>query len=124
MRATAKPNDMWWNDDRREYKRHWYPTYESAEKAYQALKNLKITTKRIRASATQGEVQVYFNNQYILNFADKIELIHEGDDYYGELISGWASKKPDSNFALGLIWHPLDNVYHYSDMIKHAFGIN
>ena len=88
---------------------------------------LNITTERVRMSATQGEVKVFINGKYILNFGDEIVLPERGanpEDYYGDDIGSWQSSRPDSGFVLGLIWHPLDRVYHYSEMICEALGIS
>lgn len=79
---------------------------------------LEIEVKRIRFSATQGEAAVYVNGEKTMRFADKIELIEEGQPYYSEKIGGWASVMPDSDFIRGLLWHPLENIYHYSDKVK------
>lgn len=45
------------------------------------------------------------------------------EDYYGDDIGGWRSSKADSDFVLSLIWHPLDYVYHYSEIICKALGM-
>lgn len=123
VRATEQPQDERWEDKAREYKRHWFSTLEEAQRASEVLENMEITIERVRGSVTQGEVRTYVNGQYILNWGDKIEIIHEGEAYYGPVIGNWASKKPDSSFVLGLIWHPFDNLYHYSDKVKKALGI-
>lgn len=123
VRATEQPQDERWEDKSREYKRHWFSTLEEAQRALEVLESMEITIERVRGSVTQGEVRTYVNGQYILNWGDKIELIHEGEEFYGAEIGGWASKQPDSGFALGLIWHPFDYMYHYSDKVKKALGI-
>ncbi len=90
------------------------------------IRSLDITTERVRMSVTQGSVEVYINGKYILSFGDEIVLPKRGaspGDYYGEDIGGWRSSAPDSSFVLGLIWHPLDYVYHYSDRICNKLGI-
>lgn len=81
---------------------------------------LKIEVLRKRASVTQGSAEVLINGKAVITFADKIEIVKEGEEYFGERIGLWASKKPDSDFVLGLLYHPLDNVYHYSDLVKNA----
>ena len=43
--------------------------------------------------------------------ADNIELIKPGEKYYGELIGGWASKTPDTDFILGMLTHPHEAIY-------------
>lgn len=79
---------------------------------------LKFTVKRERGSVTQGSATVYLNGEKILTFADEIKLIKDGQTYYGENIDGWASTTPDSDFINGVLFHPYDSVYHYSDKIK------
>ena len=79
-----------------------------------------IEVKRIRQSVTQGEAQVLINGEAILTFGDKIEIVKEGQKYYGEQIGGWASLKPDSSFILGLFYHPYDNLYRHSELAKKA----
>lgn len=73
---------------------------------------------RHRASTTQGTATVYLNGQEVLTFADTIELIKEGQPFYGENIGGWASTKPDEAFIKACLFHPYDDVYHYSDKVK------
>ena len=91
---------------------------------------LQIEVKRIRPSVTQGEAQVFINGEYVISFADTICLKQSDGNFtngfktfknarhYGEVIGGWGSIKPDSDFILGLLYHPYDNVYHYSDKFK------
>ena len=79
---------------------------------------LEIEVKRIRGSVTQGEAAVYVNGEKVIQFGDRIEIIKEGQPYYSEKIGGWASVKPDADFIKGLLWHPFDDMYHYSDKVK------
>lgn len=91
---------------------------------------LQIEVKRIRSSVTQGEAQVFVNGKYIISFGDTICFkkndgsftngfnTFENVKHYGEVIEGWGSIKSDSDFILGLLYHPFDNVYHYSDKLK------
>lgn len=79
---------------------------------------LEIEVKRIRGSVTQGVADVYVNGEKVIQFADDIQLIKPDQEYYGEKIEDWASTKPDSAFIKGLLWNPLDDVYHYSDKVK------
>jgi len=79
-----------------------------------------ITVNRRRGSVTQGEVDVLINNVKIMSFGDTIELIKPGDKYYGELIGNWASTVPDISFIRGMLYHPFDDMYHYSDRVKKA----
>ena len=79
---------------------------------------IEFTVKRNRPSTTQGTATVYCNGQEVLTFGDNIELIKEGQPFYGENIGGWASTKPDEAFIKGCLFHPLDDIYHYSDKVK------
>ena len=74
--------------------------------------------KRHRASVTQGTATVYLNGQEVVTFGDRIELIKEGQAYYSDNIGGWASVTPDEDFIKGVLFHPLDHIYHYSDRVK------
>ncbi len=65
-----------------------------------------------------GEAAVYVNGEKVIQFGDRIEIIKEGQPYYSEKIGGWASVKPDADFIKGLLWHPFDDMYHYSDKVK------
>ena len=78
---------------------------------------VEIEVKRVRMSATQGEAKVYINGHYVSNFADKIELIQEGEAYFGENVGGWASKKPDTDFIRGVLCHPYEEAYHIHEKI-------
>ena len=79
---------------------------------------LDFTVKRERSSVTQGSATVYLNGEKVLTFGDKIELIKDGQSYYGENIGGWASVIPDNDFINGVLFHPYDDIYHYSDKVK------
>ena len=81
---------------------------------------IKITVERVRGSVTQGMAYVLINGVRIIGFGDTIELLQPGDKYYGENIGGWASKTPDTAFILGLLFHPHNDIYHYSDLAKAA----
>lgn len=78
---------------------------------------LDFTVKRERYSVTQGNATVYLNGEKILALADEIKLIKDGETYYGENIDGWASTMSDNDFINGVLFHPLDSVYYYSDKI-------
>ncbi len=124
VRAAQRPEDTKGDTPKMQYKTRYFRPQE-AEKVVSVIQNLDITTERVRMSATQGEVKVYINGKYILTFGDNIVLPERGanpEDYYGDNIGGWRSSKPDSAFVLGLIWHPFDYVYHYSDMVCKALG--
>ncbi|MGG3471501.1 hypothetical protein ABES02_29055 [Neobacillus pocheonensis] len=77
-----------------------------------------FTVKRNRQSVTQGSVTVYLNDIEILTFGDTIELIQEGQQHHGEMIGKWASVKPDEDFIKGVLFHPYDEYYKYSDKVK------
>lgn len=79
---------------------------------------LEFTVKRNRASVTHGTATVFLNGQDVITFVDNIELIKDGQTFYGENIGGWASVKPDEDFIKGCLFHPFDDVYHYSDKVK------
>lgn len=81
---------------------------------------VKIEVIRHRASVTQGEVEIIVNGQSVARFGDTIELIPEGKPFYGENIGGWASTTPDSDFIIGALYHPLDDIHHFSESIKKA----
>ena len=79
---------------------------------------LEFKVVRNRPSVTQGTATVYVNGEKAITFHDEIELIHSGEKYYGPMIGTWASKTPDANFIRGLLYHPIDDFYHYSDSVK------
>lgn len=123
--ATQRPGDTTGDTEKMQLKTRYFSTWEEAQRVMYVIQSLDITTERVRMSVTQGEVKVYINGKYILNFGDNIVLQKCGDspeDYYGDDIGGWRSSQPDSGYVLGLIWHPLDCVYHYSDKICKALG--
>ena len=80
----------------------------------------KITVERRRGSVTQGMVDVLVNGVKVMDFGDTIELIKPGEKYYGELIGNWASTVPDIAFVHGMLYHPHDDIYHYSDRVRAA----
>ena len=84
--------------------------------------DIKITVKRRRMSVTQGMADVYINDVLVMSFGDTIEMIKEGEKYYGELIGNWASKIPDTRFVIGMLYHPYDDLYHYSERVKGALN--
>lgn len=93
---------------------------------------LTIEVKRNRPSVTQGSATVYINGKEALTFGDDMYLkmkdgtfssggrTVEHAQHYGEVIGGYGSIKPDSDFIMGLLYHPLDDVYHHSDIVKKA----
>lgn len=80
----------------------------------------KITVERRRSSVTQGMADVLINGVKVMDFGDTIELIKPGEKYYGSLIGNWASKTPDIAFIRGMLYHPYDNMYNYSDRVRAA----
>lgn len=124
-RAQQRPDDTNGETAKMQWKTRYFKASE-AEHVSSVLRSLDITTERVRQSVTQGEVKVFINGEYILNFGDNIVLPERGADpegYYGADIGGWRSSEPDSSFVLGLIWHPLDHIYRYSEMICSKLGI-
>lgn len=82
---------------------------------------VNIEVKRHRSSVTQGIAMVFINGTCAITFDDKIELIKKGEKYYGEIIGGWASVKPDMAFITGLFFHPVnDKIPEYA---KSKFSI-
>lgn len=84
---------------------------------------LEIEVKRRRFSVTQGQADVYVNGEMVISFGDTIEIIEDGQPYYSEKIGNWASTVPDSKFIRGLLFHPFDDVYHYSDKVKKILDV-
>lgn len=74
------------------------------------IMEIKITVERRRSSVTQGMAYVLINGKEVVRFADTIEIIPPGADYYGELIGGWASVEPDTSFIKGMIYHYNDTA--------------
>ena len=125
-KSVDQPEDTSGSTQTVQVKTRYFSSLEEAQRVVNVIQSLEITIKRVRGSATQGEVQTFINGQYILNFGDNIVLLKKGDDpeeYYGDNIGGWRSDRPDSAFVLGLIWHPFDHAYHYSDMVCRKLDI-
>lgn len=78
----------------------------------------KFTVKRNRISVTQGSATVYLNGIELVTFGDTIEIVQKGQQYYGDLITNWASTIPDGDFVYAVLFHSLDKTYHYSDKAK------
>ena len=81
---------------------------------------IEIEVKRRRMSVVQGAADVYINGQEVASFGGDIRMIPEGERYVGEKIGCWASVKPDTDFILGMQYHPYDEIYHYSEKVKQA----
>lgn len=88
----------------------------------QAIRGLKskasgkwvIEAKRISYSATQGEIQIQINGEPLIVFGDDKVLTE----------TGWTSKIADSELGklvCSAFWHPLDNIYRYSEKAKKMF---
>jgi hypothetical protein len=83
-----------------------------------ACLTLRFEVKRKRSSVTQGSVDVYCNGEKVADFGDNIQLIEDGETYYGSLIGNWASKTPDINFIRSTLFHPHDDIYRISVGVK------
>lgn len=94
-------------------KEHLVPDPEDA-----ACLTLRFEVKRKRSSVTQGSVDVYCNGEKVADFGDNIQLIKDGETYYGSLIGNWASKTPDINFIRSTLFHPHDDIYRISVGVK------
>ena len=81
---------------------------------------IEIEVKRRRRSGVQGAADVYINGQEVASFGGDIRMIPEGERYVGEKIGCWASVKPDTDFILGMQYHPYDGIYHHSEKVKQA----
>lgn len=77
-----------------------------------------FSVTRNRQSATQGTATVSLNGKEIITFGDTIDLVKEGQPYFGEDYGGWASTKPDGDFIHGVLFHPHEELYHYSDRVR------
>lgn len=86
------------------------------EKRPKASGKWLIETKRVRQSATQGEIHVTIDGKTIAVFGDDIKLDKNGN--YESVIS-------DQNlgrFACSAFWHKYDHVYRISDKAKRIFN--
>lgn len=73
---------------------------------------LEIEVRRNRISVTQGFAEIWMNGERVLSFGDEIEIICEGERFYGPLIGGWASRKPDSDFIIGAMRYTVPEGNH------------
>lgn len=92
-RAQQRPDDTNGETAKMQWKTRYFKASE-AERVSSVLRSLDITTERVRQSVNQGEVKVFINGEYILNFGDNIVLPERGADpesYYGADIGGWRS---------------------------------
>lgn len=78
-----------------------------------------IEARRTSLSATQGNISIFVNNKDMdMHFEDKMVLDENGN---------YVSTTPDSElgkFVYACLWHPLDEIYHYSDRFKRLFKPN
>lgn len=74
--------------------------------------------ERVRGSVTQGVARVYLNGEQVAEFNDTIELLKDGEKFYGENIGGWASRTPDAEFVKGVLFHPYDDYYKFSEKVR------
>ena len=88
------------------------------EKTLNDVEMSLFEVKRERMSVTQGSASVYYGGYKVVTFVDKIELIPDGSEYYGEIIGGWASIISDYDFIQSVLNHPLDEIYHFSDKMR------
>lgn len=77
-----------------------------------------IEVRRGRSSVTQGYATVCVNGIEVMTFGDTIELIKDGQRWYGDKIGGWASTTPDESFIKGMLFHPFDELYRYSEKFR------
>ena len=120
VKAKDRPVDRSWNESERGFKSRFFSSEEEAELAIESFTCLEVTIERVRNSVTQGCVEVFANGKYIVTFGDEFQIIGKDEMSYTPVIGGWGSKNPDSNFALGIFWHPFDNAYRFSDKIRKA----
>lgn len=70
-----------------------------------------IEVRRTSKSVTQGDISIYINDKCVVTFNDDKEIID----------GKWQSTIKDEDLGrlvLSAIYHPHDNLYHYSDTIK------
>ena len=77
---------------------------------------ITIEVRRNRPSVTQGSATVYINGEEIVTYGDEIELLKDGDVWYGENIGGWASRKSDAAFICGALNPKIS--YYQTEKIK------
>lgn len=124
VRSAQRPDD-----DHRETRgmqavTRYFSSIDEAHRVINVIQSLDIRLERVRGSVTQGDVKVFINGEYILNFADNIVLPERGYDpelFFGEDIGGWVSSEPDSSFVLALFWNPF--AYRHAEKICTTLGI-
>ena len=106
------------NGDECEYYYHYLKEHVVPDPKDTACLTLNFEVKRKRSSVTQGSVDVYCNGEKVADFGDNIQLIEDGETYYGSLIGNWASKTPDISFIRSTLFHPHDDIYRISVGVK------
>lgn len=77
-----------------------------------------IEVRRRRLSVTQGCAAVCVNGIEMVEFKDDIELIKEGQRWFGEKIGGWASTASDEEFIRSMLFNPLNDFYQHGKKFK------
>lgn len=77
-----------------------------------------IEVKRKRTSTTQGSAVVCVNGEEMFVCNDEIELVKDGEKYYGDMIGGWASLTPDETYIKAMLFHPYDGYYRCSEKFR------
>lgn len=85
---------------------------------YTFIMDYTFTVTRNRQSVTQGSATVYLNGKEIVTFEDPIELVADDQKYFGLKFGSWASTKPDGDFIYEALFHPHEELYHYSDKVR------
>lgn len=106
------------NGDECEYYYHYLKEHVVPDPKEAACLSLHFEVRRNRISVTQGFVDVFCNGEKVADFGDDIQLIEDGETYYGSLIGNWASKTPDINYVRSTLFHPHDDIYHVSEGVR------
>ncbi|MER2008822.1 MAG: hypothetical protein ABS939_15330 [Psychrobacillus sp.] len=80
---------------------------------------LNYEVKRKRVSVTQGTVDVYLNNELVINFGDNIQIGGE----FGENIGGWGSTVSDEEFIKGVLFPFFANQEEIEERVKEILEI-
>lgn len=75
--------------------------------------------KRKRASVTQGNAEVYLNNELVISFGDTIEIGGE----HGENIGGWGSVISDNAFIEGVLFPFFINQEEIEKRVKEILNL-
>lgn len=76
VRAARRPADTTGDTKKMQFKTRYFGSWQEAQRIMYVIQSLDITAERVRMSVTQGEVKVYINGKYILNFGDDIVYHH------------------------------------------------